>query len=57
MWAYSMTCVTYITILSFILTVHVRGQHYNDNFKLRSDVPTGYEKSIRPLLNQTEYFL
>ena len=49
-----MTCVTYITISSFILTKHVRGQHYKDTFTLRSDVLTGYDKSIRPLLNQTD---
>ena len=54
MLAYSMTCVTYITILSFILAEHVQGQHYNDTFKLRSDVLTGYDKAIRPLLNQTD---
>ena len=54
MLAYSMTCVTYITILSSILTVIVYGQHYKDTFKLRSDVLTGNNKTIRPLLNQTD---
>ena len=54
MLAYNMTCVTYFAILSFILAEHVQGQHYNDTFKLRSDVLTGYDKAIRPLLNQTD---
>ena len=55
MLAYSMTCVTYITKLSSILTVIVYGQHYKDTFKLRSDVLTGYDKTICPLLNQTDF--
>ena len=54
MLAYSMTRVTHVKILSVMSTIRVHRQNYKDTFKLRSDVLTGYDKTIRPLLNQTD---
>ena len=41
-------------LIVFMSSVPVHGQDYSNAFNLRSDVLTGYDKSIRPLLNQID---
>ena len=47
-----MAFFTYVTLLTLVSRVF--GQDYNDVFNLRSKVLKGYDKTIRPLLNQAD---
>ena len=49
-----MAFLTYVSLLTLVAHVSVYGQGYNNAFNLRSDMLIGYDKTIRPLLNQVD---
>ena len=49
-----MSLITYVTLLTIMSHVRVYGVGYDDVVKLRLDVLTGYDKTVRPLLNQAD---
>ena len=50
----SMELVTYVTLLTIVSHVRAYGLGYDDFVRLRSNLLTGYDKTVRPLLDQAD---